>query len=125
VLWAFNLQLELGRRTPIELDWYALFSANSPQGTIMNRPITALLALVLAISLHSPVAFAEVDIAAQLATINKIIRGEGKPGETATAKNGEVIYTVLEGGIVEIRNLRYNTVQRFSTIKPNDNNRSK
>lgn len=91
----------------------------------MNRPIMALLSLVLAISLHSSFAFADKDNASQLATINKIIRGEGKPGETATAKNGEVIYTVLEGGIVEIRNLRYNTVQRFSTIKPNDNNRSK
>jgi hypothetical protein len=92
---------------------------------IMNRPITALLPLVLTISLHSPLAFAEEDSASQLATINKIIRGEGKPGETATAKNGEVIYTVLEGGIVEIRNVRYNTVQRFSTIKSSDNNRSK
>ena len=91
----------------------------------MNSPTMALLPLVLTIGLHSPVAFAEEDSASQLATINKIIRGEGKPGETAKAKNGEVIYTVLEGGIVEIRNLRYNTLQRFSTIKPNDNYRSK
>ena len=81
--------------------------------------------MVLAIGLHSPLAFAEDDSASQLATINKIIRGEGKPGETATAKNGEVVYTVLEGGVVEIRNLRYNTVQRFGTIKSNDNSRSK
>jgi hypothetical protein len=92
---------------------------------MMNRPIMALLPLVLTIGLHSPFAFAEEDSASQLATINKIIRGEGKPGETATTKNGEVIYTVLEGGIVEIRNLRYNTVQRFGTIKPSDNSRSK
>lgn len=91
----------------------------------MNRSTMALLALVLTIGLHSPVAFAEDNSASQLATINKIIRGEGKPGETATAKNGEVIYTVLEGGIVEIRNLRYNTLQRFTTIKPNDNYKSK
>ena len=91
----------------------------------MNRPTTAFLPLVLTISLHSPFAFAEDNRASQLATINKIIRGEGKPGETATAKNGEVIYTVLEGGVVEIKNLRYNTVQRFNTIKSNDNNRSK
>ena len=81
--------------------------------------------MVLAIGLHSPFAFAQEDSASQLATINKIIRGEGKPGETATAKNGEVVYTVLEGGVVEIRNLRYNTVQRFGTIKSNDNSRSK
>ncbi|WP_457300422.1 hypothetical protein [Phyllobacterium sp. P5_D12] len=85
----------------------------------------ALFPFLLTIGLHSPVAFAEEDSASQLATINKIIRGEGKPGETATTKNGEVIYTVLEGGIVEIKNLRYNTVQRFGTIKPSDNNRSK
>jgi hypothetical protein len=91
----------------------------------MDRPTMALLPLILAIGLHSPLALAQEDSASQLATINKIIRGEGKPGETATAKNGEVIYTVLEGGIVEIRNLRYNTVQRFSTIKPSDNSRSK
>ncbi len=92
----------------------------------MNRPTTVLLPLVLAVGLHSPPAFAQEDsAAAQYTTINKIIRGEGKPGETATAKNGEVVYTVLEGGVVEIRNLRYNTVQRFSTIKPNDNFKSK
>ncbi|UXN61643.1 hypothetical protein [Phyllobacterium zundukense] len=91
----------------------------------MNRPTTGLLALVLTIGLHSQFAFAVEDSASQLVTINKIIRGEGKPGETATAKNGEVIYTVLEDGTVEIRNLRYNTVQRFGTIKSNDNSRSK
>ncbi len=91
----------------------------------MNRPTMALLPLVFTIGLHSPFAFAQEDSAQQYAIINKIIRGEGKPGETATAKNGEVIYTVLEGGIIEIRNLRYNTVQRFITIKPSDNNRSK
>ena len=49
----------------------------------MNRPTMALLPLVLTIGLHSPLAFAEEDSASQLATINKIIRGEGKPGETA------------------------------------------
>ncbi|PSH67849.1 hypothetical protein CU102_16735 [Phyllobacterium brassicacearum] len=91
----------------------------------MNRPTIALLPLVLTIGLHSPFAFADEGSASQLATINKIIRGEGKPGETATTKNGEVVYTVLEGGVVEIRNLRYKTVQRFNTIKPNDNYRSK
>ena len=91
----------------------------------MIRPVTALLSLVFTIGLHSPPAFAEDDSTSQLATINKIIRGEGKPGETATAKNGEVVYTVLEGGVVEIRNLRYNTMQRFNTIRQGDNNRSK
>ncbi|MRG56569.1 hypothetical protein GF108_13380 [Phyllobacterium sp. SYP-B3895] len=91
----------------------------------MIRPVTALLSLVLTVGLHFPAAFAEDDSTSQLATINKIIRGEGKPGETATAKNGEVVYTVLEGGVVEIRNLRYNTLQRFNTIKQGDNNRSK
>ena len=91
----------------------------------MHRHTTALLPLVFTIALNSPFALADENTASQYATINKIIRGEGKPGETATAKNGEVIYTVLEGGVIEIRNLRYNTVQRFDTIKPNDNNRSK
>lgn len=91
----------------------------------MNRPTTALLPLLLAIGLHPAFASAEENKPSQLATINKIIRGEGTPGETATAKNGEVVYTVLEGGVVEIRNLRYNTVQRFDTIRPKDNNRSK
>lgn len=91
----------------------------------MIRLVTALLSLVLTIGLHSPAAFAEDDSTSQLATINKIIRGQGKPGETATAKNGEVVYTVLEGGVVEIRNLRYNTLQRFNTIRQGDNNRSK
>ena len=91
----------------------------------MNRPTTVFLPLVVTIGLHSPIAFADGDSASQLAIVNKIIRGEGKPGETATVKKGEVIYTVLDGGIVEIRNTRYNTLQRFSTITPNDNNRSK
>ncbi|MBZ9653824.1 hypothetical protein [Phyllobacterium lublinensis] len=90
----------------------------------MNRISMAFLALVFAFGLHLPYAFAE-ESASQYATINKIIRGEGKPGETATAKNGEVIYTVLEGGVVEIKNLRYNTVQRFNTTRPNDNFKSK
>ena len=119
----WNMKLAMG--APIELDWCAFCFSYPSVGIFMNRPSTALLPLVLTIGLHSPLAFAQEDSAAQYTTINKIIRGEGKPGESATAKNGEVIYTVLEGGIVEIRNIRYNTVQRFSTIKPNDNFKSK
>jgi hypothetical protein len=92
----------------------------------MNREAKIVLLLcVFTISFHSSNALAENDDARQLATLNQIVRGEGKPGDTATSKNGEVIYVVLEGGIVEIRNTRYNTTHRYSIVKPEANSRSK
>ncbi|WP_114430948.1 hypothetical protein [Phyllobacterium bourgognense] len=57
-------------------------------------------------------------------TVNQIIRGEGKVGDVATSKNGEVIYEVLAGGIIEVRNTRYKTAHRYGVVKPNDNSRN-
>lgn len=57
-------------------------------------------------------------------TINQIVSGEGKPGDTATSQNGEVTYRMLEGGIIEVRNTRYKTTQRYSFVKPKPNSRN-
>lgn len=57
-------------------------------------------------------------------TVNQIIRGEGKVGDVVISKNGEVIYEVLEGGIIEVRNTKYKTAQRYSVVKSNDNSRN-
>ncbi|UXN58624.1 hypothetical protein [Phyllobacterium zundukense] len=91
----------------------------------MKRRLTAFIPLLTSLGLHSQFALAKNDSASQFVTINKILRGEGKPGDTATVKNGEVVYTVLDGGVVELKNLRYGTVQRFSPVIQNDNNRTK
>ncbi|WP_271899458.1 hypothetical protein [Candidatus Phyllobacterium onerii] len=92
----------------------------------MKRQTTALIPLLMTLGLlHPQFALAEDDSGSQFVTINKILRGEGKPGDTASARNGEVVYTVLEGGIVELKNLRYGTVQHFSPVIQNDNNRTK
>jgi hypothetical protein len=89
----------------------------------MTRKNTPMLLLcLLAVGFHSANAWAEdKDEALQLATLGKIVKGAGKPGDTATSKNGEVVYVVLEGGIVEIRNMRYNTSHRYNIVKPRDN----
>lgn len=91
---------------------------------VINRVKTVLLICVLIMGGQCVHAFAEETDAVRSATLNRIIRGEGKPGETATSKNGEVVYLVLEGGIVEIRNTRYNTSQRYSIVKKLENNRN-
>ncbi|MCO4317942.1 hypothetical protein M8997_012190 [Phyllobacterium sp. 21LDTY02-6] len=54
--------------------------------------------------------------------INKIIRGEGTPGESVTSQNGDVVYTVLEGGGVEVRNKRYGTVRQYGPVPPQSDN---
>jgi hypothetical protein len=96
------------------------------EGLNMKRQTTALIPLLITLGVLNPQsALAEDDSGSQFVTINKILRGEGRPGDTASAKNGEVVYTVLDGGIVELKNLRYGTVQRFSPVSQNDNIRTK
>lgn len=91
---------------------------------VANKKIALFSAFtIFACSYPGLVAAAENDQVARI-TVNQIIRGEGKVGDMATSQNGEVVYIVLEGGIIEVRNTRYKTAQRYSVVKPNDNSRN-
>ena len=50
------------------------------------------------------------------ATLNRILAGEGRPGDSATTGSG-ITYRVLPNGTVEMRNPRYGTV-KYSNPEP-------
>lgn len=49
------------------------------------------------------------------ATLNRILGGEGRPGDSATTASG-ISYRVLPNGTVEMRNPRYGTVKYSNPI---------
>jgi hypothetical protein len=91
---------------------------------MINNKIALFSAFTIFACSYSGLAGAAEDNPVPSITVNQIIRGEGKVGDMATSQNGEVIYVVLEGGIIEVRNTRYKTAQRYSVVKPNDNSRN-
>ncbi|MGH6860657.1 MAG: hypothetical protein ACRECY_10395 [Phyllobacterium sp.] len=69
--------------------------------------LTLLLFILLAPTAH---ALAEAKIPPAETPIEQLLRGKGKPGQTLRSRdNGDIVYRVLDGGLVEKRNEKYGT----------------
>lgn len=88
---------------------------------MIDNKISLLPASTILIYLYSGLTSAADERTPTHVTINQIVNGEGKAGDTATSQNGEVVYVVLEGGIIEMRNIKYKTTFRYNFVKANIN----